>query len=267
MPRSVYLEKLKTFSEFAFAADGAFRQRGKWHDFFRPRIGPGFDGQIVVELGCFDAAFLCRIAAKFPTTAFVGIDWKCRAIYDGAARIAAEQLPNVALIRGRGQDVRQIFGDGEIAEAWLFHPDPCANPHELPNRLLSERFLLDINAVFRSGGVFSLKTDHPGYFQWPLGLFGLPAFSDALPRRQGDLHAPEFVPRTSTRLHECFTTPITSFDFWNDVARFSGRRFSYEVTLFERRFLRRREPIYYFEVAKRTGERFLVQNGSCRSPL
>src|SRR5688572_10229461 len=96
--RNPYADRLSEFGAFAFGDDDAFAHRGRWRAFFRERIGPAFDGRVVFEIGCADAEFLARVAARHPTTAFVGMDWKPRTVYEGAARIAGLGLANVALL-------------------------------------------------------------------------------------------------------------------------------------------------------------------------
>src|SRR4051812_9875522 len=100
--RSAFADKLRDYADFASDDDAAFAHRGRWAEFFRHRIGAAFDRRIVFEIGCSDADFLARVAAKHPHTAFVGLDWKYRALHAGAERVASLGLRNVALLRGRG---------------------------------------------------------------------------------------------------------------------------------------------------------------------
>lgn len=264
--RSTYADRLLAFPDFVFSDGAEFQRRGCWHGFFRDRIGPVFDGRIIFEIGCNDAALLTRVAAKYSATAFIGIDWKCRAIHTAATHIAAAGLRNVVLLHGRAQDIRRFFADGELHELWLFHPDPCDKPRELRNRLMTESFLLEVHAVLRPGGALVLKTDHPGYHQWVLGLLGLPKpdvfkhareWKEAAARpvrmRVRDLMSPEDVPAPSTALAQQFEVSAHSADFWNDDAArraSAGRCFAGEATGFETRFVRKRLPIYYLEVIK-----------------
>ena len=263
--RSAFADRLLDFPDFAFS-DGAERGRcGAWHEFFRRRVGDAFDGRVILEIGCNDAALLAAVAAKFPTAAFVGLDWKCRALHAGATRVAAAGLQNVALLHGRAQDVRQMFADGELHEIWLFHPDPCDKPRELRNRLVAEPFLLDAHRVLRDGGAFVLKTDHPGYYQWAVGLLGEPeAFraaregdeaGAARPRvRLRDLARRQDLPARSEAVAERFEVSANSADFWNDDvarARSAAKCFAGEATPFESRFVGKRLPIYYLELRKR----------------
>jgi tRNA G46 methylase TrmB len=264
--RSAFADKLAPFADFTFADAAAFTHRGRWFDFFRRhRIGPAFTGRIVFEIGCADADSLARIAAKHPATAFVGLDWKYRALHTGAARVAELGLRNVALLRARAQDIARIFADREIDEIWIFHPDPCDRDVELKNRLIAEPFLLDAHRTLRDdASLLALKTDHPGYYQWTLALLGLPApawfspdhpVTPASPRtRRRDLMRQEDLPAPSDAIRRHFDVAANSPDFWNDpaaLAHTAPRPFANEVTFFESRFLKKRLPIYYIEMRKR----------------
>jgi tRNA (guanine-N7-)-methyltransferase len=226
--RSVYADRLREFPEFAFSDGAEFEQRGAWREFFRSRMGEAFDGRVIFEIGCNDGSLLARIAAKHPTTAFIGIDWKYRALHTAAGRVAAAALRNVALLHGRGQDVGRIFADGEVDEIWVFHPDPCDKPQELRNRLVAEPFLIDVHRVLRDQGSLVLKTDHPEYYQWAVSV------SEGMSGR--------------------FEVTARSSDFWADESvqsKIAGRCYAGESTFFENRYRKKRRPIYFLELQKR----------------
>ena len=238
--RSVFADRLLEFADFVFSDGRETAHQGRWRDFFGARIGRSFGSRIIVEIGCNDATLLASVAATHPATAFVGIDWKCRALHTAAERVAAAGLRNVALLHGRGQGIRRYFGDGELDEAWLFHPDPCDKPQELPNRLIAEPFLLDVHAVLRpvAESVLIVKTDHRAYYESSLAL----AERDAIQRR--------------------YTLSATSADFWKDesiLRHVAGRAFAGHVTPYEERFRRKRKPIYYFELRRRVDGADLVR--------
>jgi tRNA (guanine-N7-)-methyltransferase len=224
--RSVFADRLLEFPRFVFSDGAEFKNRGVWRDHFSNRIK-----RLIVEIGCNDAGMLAAVAAKHPDVAFVGIDWKCRALHTAAERVAAAKLRNAALLHGRGQDIRRMFADGEIDELWLFHPDPCDKPKELANRLFAERFLLDVATVLKGpGSLLVLKTDHREYYQSSLSV-------------------------AETRLvRERFEISASSGDFWADNAvrsHASGHAFAGEETSFETRFRRKRKPIHYLELRRR----------------
>ena len=227
--RSVFADRLLEFPDFVFSDGREFAHRGVWRDFFSRRIN--FSGNLIFEIGCNDAALLANVAAKHPGTAFVGIDWKCRALHTAAARVAAAGLRNVALLHGRGQDVATMFADGEVDEVWLFHPDPCDRPRERPNRLFSERFLVDVAAVLRGpGSLLIVKTDHREYYETALAL------------------------AATTPARKLFDISANSADFWADeavLAHTAARCFAGAASSFENRFRRKRKPIHYLELCRR----------------
>ncbi|MDQ3439848.1 MAG: hypothetical protein M3478_05805 [Planctomycetota bacterium] len=226
--RSVFADRLLDFPDFTFSDGAEFTHRGAWSDYFGPRIGAAFDSRITFEIGCNDASLIAKVAAKHPTTAFIGIDWKHRALHTAAERVAAGGLRNVALLHGRGQDVARIFADGEVDEVWVFHPDPCDKPRELKNRLIAEPFLLDVHRVLRERGALVLKTDHPEYYQW--------------------------VASATEAVSNQFEVTGRSTDFWTDAPVQSGivgRRYAGETTSFENRYRKKRRPIYFLELRKR----------------
>lgn len=254
--RSVYAERLCEFSEFAFGDEEVFQHHGRWVDFFRRRMGATFGGRIVFEVGCADAAFISRIAAKHPDVAFIGIDWKAKAAYDGAHRIAELGLRNVALLRGRAQNVLKIFAAREVDEVWLFHPDPCDRDVELKNRLYAPPFLSDVRQTLRDrSSVLALKTDHPGYYQWALALLGLPEPDWTRSRtRMRDLMRPADIPAPSETIRRDFEVTMNSASYWHDPAAIdhtAARPFAGDATSYESRFLKKRLPIYYVELRPR----------------
>jgi tRNA (guanine-N7-)-methyltransferase len=186
----------------------------------------------MLELGCSDGTLLTTVAAKYPDTAFVGLDWKCKPLHNCASRVASGELRNIVLLRARGQDVGRIFGDGEVNEIWLFHPDPCDTAIELKNRLMGDAFLKDAIRVLREGGTLALKTDHAGYYQWTVDLL-------------------------RGRLADGFRVVLTSPHYWEDEEaqrQTKGHCFTGLTTPFETRFLKKRQPIYYVEIRKQSGD-------------
>ena len=123
-----------------------------------------------------------------------------------------------------------MFADGELDEIWLFHPDPCDKPRELPNRLFARPFLVDAHRVLGEGGAVILKTDHADYYQSAVAAAGM--------------------------VGGRFGVTGASTDLWNDASMLDhvGKRcFGGETTAFERRFLRKRQPIHYLELTRRAG--------------
>lgn len=261
--RSAHAAKLDSLGDVAVRTEMALARRGRWAEAFRERIGPSFDGRITFEVGCFDAAFLCGVAAEHPRTAFIGLDWKCKAVCDGAEHVARQGLNNVLLLHGRAQDLPALFAASELSEIWVLHPDPCDKPKELPNRLLAPPFLAAAHEALAPQGHVVVKTDHPGYYQWLLALLGLPEpewfdvskRTPASPKlRVADLVRRRDLPAASGAVTSQFEVAANSPDYWADPAiRASAepRAFAGMRTHFERRYLAKRLPIYYLELRRR----------------
>lgn len=259
MPRrSFWSDRLLDFPGLAFGDGREFEQRGGWLAHFAARMGrPVSD--LTLEVGCSGGALLCEVARDHPEAAFVGLDWKPRMIHDAARRAAELGLTNIAFLWGRAQLLDRIFAPGEVDEAWIFHPEPCDRPHELPNRLLGEPFLTTLSAVLRPGGPVHLKTDHPGYFQHILAILGLPEpegfrIGPGGRMKRRELVEPATLPAKSDEVLRQFVVSHVSGDYWQGAAGPASRRFAGRRTLYESRFTSRGLPIYYLELARRVRE-------------
>lgn len=256
--RSAFADKLAEF-DFVGVDERATARRGRWHDFFRDRIGARIPGRIVCEIGCADAATLSSMASKHPHVGFIGLDWKYKQLLAGAERVVAMKLSNVALVRLPARSIRDLFADGEVDELLVFHPEPCDRPEEAANRLLDERFLIDAHRVLRDGrSTLTLKTDHAGYYQWMLAQLGLPEPDWSTPRatrvRMRDLIPRDQMPASVEAITDRFDVIANALDFWHDKAATkyaSTSVYAGEVTTFEQRFVRKRQPIFYLVLRKR----------------
>jgi tRNA (guanine-N7-)-methyltransferase len=247
-------EQLRQYPDIAAGGADVFARRGAWRQHFEKRIGRSFGGRIILEVGCADASFLSDVAAKHPAVAFVGLDWKFKSLLTGAQRIAAAELRNVALLRGRAQDLLKIFSPGEVDEIWVFHPEPCPEPPQRKNRLIAEPFLNDAHELLSNQeSVVAIKTDHAGYFQWIHRLLALPAPALSQRVRLRDVEPADDLPEPSNAARSRFELAASSADFWQDpsiIERTKDRCFAGSVTPYENRFVQKRRPIHYIELRK-----------------
>lgn len=264
-------EKLREFPDIALGGDDIFRRQAIWKAHFHLRMGDSFRGRVILDIGCADGSFLTTVAAMHPSMGFIGLDWKFKSLYTGAERVAAAGLKNVALLRGRAQDLTRIFEPGEVDEVWVFHPEPCAEPAQRQNRLIAEPFLADVHSILRGAdSKLVIKTDHAGYFQWIFALLGAkepPAFREARKAaaqpaakngtsrmRARDLLDAADLPKPSSTARAQFTVAATSADYWNDSAilrHTADAPFAGILTPYEQRFVKKRQPIFYVELRKR----------------
>jgi tRNA (guanine-N7-)-methyltransferase len=227
--RSAFADRLLEFPDLVFSDGREFHHRGRWREHLK-NTGKNACApkEVILDIGCNDGGLLATVAAKHPTSAFIGIDWKPRVLHAAAERVAAAALKNVALLHTRAQDIQKLFADAELDEIWVFHPEPLDNPRELKNRLIAEQFLRDAHAVLRDGGSLILKTDHAGYFDAVLDLL--------------------------QDMSQQFRPSISSRDFWGDTpvqVAVAAHAFAGEITAFESRFVRKRKPIYFVRMDRR----------------
>lgn len=119
-----------------------------------------------VEIGCNAGHVVVEWAARDPKTAFIGVDWKFKPIFRGAEKALKRGLSNLILLRAHADRLDYMFGPEEIDFLALYFPDPWAKKSQLKNRWLTADRLRSVAALVRPGGVFHIKTDHLGYFEW-----------------------------------------------------------------------------------------------------
>ena len=137
---------------------------------FRGRIGQLFphdpQGPLTVEIGCNAGHVIVESAHQNPGQNFIGIDWKFKPIFRGVEKGAKKGLRNLVFFRAHAERLAFMFGPGELDRLNLYFPDPWAKKAQLKNRFFTAERLKMIAPLMKSGGIFHIKTDHRGYFDW-----------------------------------------------------------------------------------------------------
>ena len=156
-------------------------------------------------------------AVQSPQQNFIGIDWKFKAIFRGVEKGTKKDLKNLVFFRAHAERIPFIFGLGEIDRLNLYFPDPWPKKAQMKNRFLTAERLRVIAPLMKSGGLFHIKTDHRGYFEWMIQAI------------QASLDCWE-VMSVNEDLHRHHAAPhLLTFP---------------EVTLFEKLFIKDRIPIH-----------------------
>lgn len=166
--RNIYSAKLSEFPELAYSDHGTETFAGNWRARF-PLAKKGTDTaakRLHVEIGCNTGHVTRAWAEKNPEDLYVGIDWKFKIIYRGAEKTAEKGLQNLIFFRGNVERIRFMFGEGEVDCLYLYFPDPWPKKAQWKNRFLKESTLREAARVVKKGGLFHIKTDHSGYFDW-----------------------------------------------------------------------------------------------------
>jgi tRNA (guanine-N7-)-methyltransferase len=136
--------------------------RGNWKAWF------GNSNPITLELACGFGEYAVELARRYPTRNFVGIDIKGARIWNGAKIALRENLPNVAFVRARIEEILCFFDTDEVDEIWITFPDPFLRKSRANHRLTSMRFLGLYRQIVKEGNPIHLKTDEPNLYAYTL---------------------------------------------------------------------------------------------------
>lgn len=259
--KNPYAIKLKEFPEFVFNEAEAFQFKNNWKKF-----SPSNSSKTIFEIGCSNSTFLQNIAKKNKQNLYIGCDWKYKIIHKGATKIVRDQVANVKLWRGNVLEFENVFGENELDEVWVLFPDPWAKKSQIKNRLLIPEFFLKMAPILKNKGKIIFKTDHPGYFQWVMSMFGINKSSEIPEYKPNEITEKSFAARqikvrkTEEELLEPNTEVMNTYTVENAIVNYyrndksielQKQLFSDETTLFEKSFLNQNLPIYFLEIIKK----------------
>lgn len=126
--------------------------KGRWNESFFKNNNP-----VVLELACGKGDYTVGLARMYPDQNFIGVDIKGNRIWRGAKTALEENLPNVAFLRTRIEQIHHFFAPNEVSEIWITFPDPF--PKKESRRLTALPFLNLYKRILKKGGLVHLKTD------------------------------------------------------------------------------------------------------------
>jgi tRNA (guanine-N(7)-)-methyltransferase len=198
--RNPYSAKIDGLQGRVYSDNGTESHRGEWRTRFpdAAAIGAPANGrrELHVEIGCNAGHVVVEWAARNPATAFIGIDWKFKPIFRGTEKAIKRKIGNLIFLRGHADRLQFMFGPDEIDFLALYFPDPWAKKSQLKNRWLTAERLREVAPLVRKGGIFHIKTDHLGYFEWMEAAIGQVSDVWEVVEHTRDLHAGHPAPTT-----------------------------------------------------------------------
>ncbi|MCB9081481.1 MAG: tRNA (guanosine(46)-N7)-methyltransferase TrmB [Lewinellaceae bacterium] len=137
--------------------------RGRWNAEHFKQEQP-----LTLELACGRGEYSLGLARAYPLRNFIGVDIKGARIWQGATIALEEELPNVAFLRTRIEQITMFFAPGEVSEIWITFPDPFPRKSKVNRRLTSAHFIAQYRKILRPGGIIHLKTDEPNLYDFTL---------------------------------------------------------------------------------------------------
>jgi tRNA (guanine-N7-)-methyltransferase len=136
-------------------AGQAASNKGKWRDHFER------DAPLHVEIGSGNGFFLAGRAKQSPEFNWLGLEIRFKRVMQAAAKIErAEVTEHTRIARYNVFQLSDLFEAGEIDCLYINHPDPWPKRKHDLNRLLSANFFEGLALLMREGAEFRLKTDH-----------------------------------------------------------------------------------------------------------
>ncbi len=166
--KNPYWTKLYQFKDLVFSDNDTEVHAGQWRKQFRMAGSTDAKQELHVEIGCNAGHVVVEWAHSHPQKAYIGIDWKFKSIFRAAEKVQNRDLKNILFFRSHAERLPYMFGSQEIDFLYLFFPDPWPRKSQWKNRFIQTESLKAISQVMKPNGVFHIKTDHRGYFEWML---------------------------------------------------------------------------------------------------
>lgn len=174
-----------------------FEMKGKWKELFTEQEQP-----LHLEIGSGKGQFIAGMGRQHPEVNFIGLEFVKSIIVGAVKKVMDAETENVRMVNENAKDLRELFDDKEIDHIYLNFSDPWPkNKHE-KRRLTFHTFLEQYEAVLKSEGKVTLKTDNKGLFEYSLVSFS--NFGMVLEDVSVDLHTEEDPLNVTTEYEEKF---------------------------------------------------------------
>jgi len=121
--------------------------------------------KVHLEIGCGSGRYLIEWAQQNPQDSFIGLELRYKRLVLAAKKIEKLALPNILLMRERGEFIFEYLSHNSIDCMHINFPDPWSKKARRKHRILSTDFLAKMHPYFSSRGELRFKTDHLEYFE------------------------------------------------------------------------------------------------------
>ncbi len=124
----------------------------------------GNERPMCLEIGCSTGEYLCALAAKNPTTNFLGVEINLKSLYVAVRHAAELSLDNIRFIKAPFQHTYSLLTPQSLQAVYLHFPDPSLRPKQRKRQLLDTALLDALYMALAPGGLWSIVTDNAELF-------------------------------------------------------------------------------------------------------
>ena len=121
-----------------------------------------------LEIGFGAGEHLAWQARHNPDVEFLAAEIYVNGIAALLREIDREQLTNIRILQGDGQDLLARLPDASIQRVFILFPDPWPKLRHNKRRLIQTRTLDSFGRVMQDGAELRVATDHSDYLRWIL---------------------------------------------------------------------------------------------------
>lgn len=127
----------------------------------------GRKAPLIVDLGCGNGRFLLASALARPEVDHIGIDILPMVLRYATRRANQRGLSNIRFAAIDAQRfVSSYLPPGTVREIHCYHPQPFHHRDDAIKRLLTPRFLAQVQCVLEPEGLFFVQTDNLAYWNY-----------------------------------------------------------------------------------------------------
>jgi len=159
-----YMAKVYDYPELLIPHPTAENFQPLWYSKIKA-VSDADSVKVHLEIGCGSGRYLIEWAQQNPKDFFIGLELRYKRLVLAAKKIEQLALPNILLMREKGEFVDEYLSHNSIDCIHINFPDPWPKKARRKHRILSADFLTKMHPYFRSGGELRFKTDHLEYFE------------------------------------------------------------------------------------------------------
>jgi tRNA (guanine-N7-)-methyltransferase len=155
-----YFEKLFDYQDRLFTGFNLEEDKLKLENLFEQNP----NSSIILEFGSGSGGHLISLAKLKHDSILIGFETRFKRPVRTIEKAEKSDCQNVYIIRTRSENSPALISNRKVREVYINFPDPWEKKRQRKHRILSAKTLYMISGMMESGGIVSVKTDHPEYF-------------------------------------------------------------------------------------------------------